>query len=366
MMLDQVLAPTSEEDVAEAVRTANGPIQIVGGGTRPVGEAEGQPLSVGGLSGITLYEPGALTLVARAGTPLSEVENTLAAEGQRLPFEPFTLNRALGTTGRSTIGGVVASNASGARRMQAGACRDSLIGVRFVDGSGQMLKNGGRVMKNVTGYDLVKLLCGSWGTLGVLTEVSFKLLPAAEMCRTVVVHGLDLGTAQRAMSAALATPFDVSGAAHDPQKQETYLRIEGLETSVTYRAGQLKERLSEFGEVEFSDDIDWAHISSGGSPADASDDLWRISVKPTDGPELAAKLGPNVLLDWSGGLIWAATSADVRGKMAGTPGHATLIRRGASTAPTFHPENVALAAISKGLRGKFDPRGILNPGLMTH
>ena len=171
--------PSNELELADAIRDAGGALRIVGGGTRGVA-GQGDLLSAAGLAGIRLFEPAALTLVAGAGTPLAEIEAVLAKEGQRLAFEPGDWRGLIGSEGVSTIGGVVAANISGPRRVQAGACRDALLGVRFVDGSGTVVKNGGRVMKNVTGYDLARLLAGSWGTLGVLSEVGLKVLPAPE------------------------------------------------------------------------------------------------------------------------------------------------------------------------------------------
>ncbi len=228
-----MLRPRDERDLAEAVAGAKGALRIQGGGTRPIGApVAGEVLSVSALSGIDLYEPGALTIVAKAGTPLSEIEAALDAENQRLPFEPMDHRRLLGTSGEPTIGGVVAGNVSGPRRIQAGACRDSLIGVRFVDGHGIAVKNGGRVMKNVTGYDLVKLMAGSFGTLGVLSEVSFKVLPATAATGVVKVAGLGVPEAIAAMSRALGSPFEVTGAAHLPKGPDenplTMIRIEGF------------------------------------------------------------------------------------------------------------------------------------------
>ena len=236
------MRPTTERELAEAVAGASGPLLLRGGGTRTLGPAVGEVLETGGLSGVELYEPGALTLVVRAGTPLAEVERVLAAERQRLAFEPPDLRGLLGREGVSTIGGVVAANASGPRRVQVGACRDACLGVRFVDGSGTVIKNGGRVMKNVTGYDLVKLMAGSHGTLGVLSEVSFKVQALPEAEATLVLEGLDDVAGLAALRQALGSPFDVSGAARIGGR--SLVRVEGMTGSVAYRVGRLRSLLA--------------------------------------------------------------------------------------------------------------------------
>ena len=248
------MTPETEETLAQIIVAADGPLRIVGCGTRPIGRATGAALSLAGMAGITLYEPGALTLVAKAGTPLSEVQARLAAENQRLAFEPMDHRALLGTSGEPTIGGMVAANVSGPRRITVGACRDFMLGVRLVDGAGHIVKNGGRVMKNVTGYDLVKLLTGSYGTLGVLTEVSLKVLPDVETQATLVLDGLDDATAVAAMAAALSSPFEVTGAAHDPAAGRTILRLEVFAASVAYRAQALVGVLAPFGSVTLMDD----------------------------------------------------------------------------------------------------------------
>lgn len=374
------MRPSDEAELAEAIKGASGPLEIRGGGTRaglgrPVQAAE--VLETGGLSGVSLYEPGALTLVAGAGTPLAEIEALLAAEKQRLAFEPMDHRPLLGAVGEPTIGGIAACNVSGPRRVQAGACRDAMIGVRFVDGAGRVLKNGGRVMKNVTGYDLVKLMAGSFGTLGVITEVGFKLLPAPEAVATVAVEGLDDAQAVAAMSSALTSPFDVTGAAHLPGRG-TYLRVEGLAGSVDYRAAALRDRLAAHGAAEIIEAGDlWTDIRDVRSFAGRPGAVWRLSLRPSAAPgavaEIARSRGIETVFDWGGGLVWLLTDEDgdagvgaIRTAMAGK-GHATLIRASAATraqVPPFAPEPPALAALSAGLRGRFDPRGILNPGRM--
>ncbi|SEO74576.1 glycolate oxidase FAD binding subunit [Salinihabitans flavidus] len=368
--MTQAARPQSEAELAEIVAGSNGPLRIAGGGTRRSGGA-GAALTTRGLSGVTLHEPGALTLVARAGTPLAEVERVLASEGQRLAFEPMDHRGLLGTKGAPTIGGAVAANVSGPRRVVVGAARDFLLGVRFVDGQGRILKNGGRVMKNVTGYDLVKLMAGSWGTLGVITEVSLKVLPAPEVTGTLLIEGLSDADAVRAMAAALGSPFEVTGAAHLPGDAPlTLLRIEGMEASVAYRAEALCGVLSEFGVSRVETDPEagaalWRAVRDVEAFHGRDGHVWRLSVKPSEAPELVARLGAEaVIYDWGGGLVWAlaAPGVDVRAAMAGTKGHATLIR--GEGPPMFHPEPAPIARISEGLRAAFDPRGVFNPGLM--
>ena len=365
-----VISPASENELADTVRNAAGPLRIVGGGTRDYGRVvQGDLLSVAGLSGITLYEPGALTLVAQAGTPLAVIEQALAGAGQRLAFEPMDHRALLGTTGEPTIGGVVAANVSGPRRVQAGAARDYLLGVRFVDGMGQVIKNGGRVMKNVTGLDLARLMAGAHGTLGVLTEVAFKVLPRVEAVATLELRGLSDSQAVAALAAGLGSPFEVTAAAHDPEAGVTRLRIEGFTGSVAYRAGQLVNLLAQFGAAQVVD-FNWVPVRDVVDFAGRTGDVWRVSVKPSDGPGIVARLGMTVRYDWGGGLIWvlAPEGTDVRALIGPMAGHVTLIRGSLATraqVQPFPPEPAPNAMLAQGLRARFDPRGILNTGLMT-
>ncbi len=359
------MRPLTEAELAEAVAGARGPLLVRGGGTRTIGHAVGEVLETSGLAGVELYEPGALTLVVRAGTSLAEVERVLAAERQRLAFEVPDLRGLLGREGVSTIGGVVAANASGPRRVQVGACRDACLGVRFVDGSGTVVKNGGRVMKNVTGYDLVKLLAGSRGVLGVLSEVSFKVqaLPDAEA--TLVVEGLDDTAGLAALRAALGSPFDVSGAARHSGR--SLVRVEGMTGSVAYRVGQLRARLGADVTVVEGDAsaVLWREVRDVVPLQGRPGDVWRIATLPTAAAELVTQLEGEALWDWGGGLVWLrlehGRGAEVAAAVAGR-GHATLIK--GEGGPVFPPEAAEVVALSAGIRAKFDPRGILNPGMM--
>ena len=363
----------TEEALAAQVAEARGPLSIRGGNTRGFA-GEGEPLSVAGLSGITLYEPGALTMVAQAGTPVAEIEAALDKENQRLAFEPMDHRGLVGSKGAPTIGGVFAANVSGPRRIAVGAARDFLLGVRFVDGRGTVVKNGGRVMKNVTGYDLVKLMAGSFGTLGILSEVSFKVLPCPETEASLVLHGLDDAAAVAAMARAMGSAFEVTGAAHDSAAEHTVLRVEGFSDSVSYRLGRLKDVVQvpqiEVLEAEASASF-WAQQRDLAPFQGASGDVWRVSAKPSDGPALVARAGAEAhLFDWAGGLIWLRTApgTDLRGRLGAFDGHATLVRASAETKArlgVFQPEAPGVAKLAAGLRARFDPRGIFNPALMS-
>ena len=381
-------APADAREAAEIVRAANAPLDIVGGGTRgfgrpPAGEAR---LSSAGLSGVIFYEPAEMTLSARAGTPVREIEEKLAEAGQMLPFEPMDPRLLYGTAGEPTVGGLVASALAGPRRLSAGAVRDNVLGVEIVNGRGEIVRAGGRVMKNVTGLDLVKITCGALGTLGFITEATFKLLPRPRAEATIVIRRLDDARAVQAMARALGSPFGVSGAAtiHAGMGREfprTLLRVEGFEDSVAYRSERLIALLADFGAKhalmgEDSERI-WRAIRDGAFLAEPRERaVWRASLKPSDAPAALAALGANIhdsLMDLGGGLLWFSTdptpqaASAVRAALARFPGHAELIRADAglrSQVDVFAPLTPTLARLTRGVKQSLDPKGLFNPGRM--
>ncbi len=388
-----MLTPASEADLADDIRVAareRVPLSVIGAGTRdglgrPV--QAGETLSTSRLTGVTLYEPTELVISARAGTALKEVEALLAGHGQRLAFEPMDHRGIYGSSGEPTIGAVAAANVSGPRRIVSGAARDSLIGIRAVTGAGDIVKSGGRVMKNVTGYDLVKLMAGSLGTLGVFSEVTFKVQPVPETEATLALTGLSDETAVAAMSAALGSPFSVTGAAHAPADEgepaRTYLRLDGFAASVADRAQRLRELLAGFADADIlgadtSRSLWLTILDLDGVSAPFSTPIWRVSVKPSDGPAIAATakaaFQARVLYDWGGGLVWIvggegddAGAAVVRGAVRAVGGHATLVRAPESVrnaVDVFEPLPAPVMAMSRKLKATFDPAGILNPGRM--
>jgi glycolate oxidase FAD binding subunit len=396
------LKPRDNKEVEDAVRWALGndkALELAGRGTK---RAIGRPsqtdltLDLSGLTGVTLYEPAELVLSARAGTPIAEIEALLDKSNQELAFEPMDYGPLLdGDANGGTLGGAIAANLSGPRRIKSGAARDHFLGVTAITGRGETIKSGGRVVKNVTGYDLCKLLAGSWGTLAAMTDITVKVLPKAETEATVLVTGLNDARACAAMAAAMGSSSDVSGAAHLPDhvaswfaglpktEASTVLRLEGFAPSVEHRKAALSRLLKGFGPVSLIDETRsralWRSIRNVqpfAAEAARSRPLWRISVAPGKGHEIAAAITPaaQMFYDWAGGLIWVAMpfaaepdAAAIRGAAAALGGHATLVR-----APTavraamdvFQPEDTALQALSRRVKESFDPKGVLNPGRM--
>jgi glycolate oxidase FAD binding subunit len=383
---------------AAAART---PLEVSGAGSK---QQIGRPMqtsasvSAKALRGITLYEPTEMVMAARAGTPLGQVETALAEKGQMLAFEPLDLGPLTGgEAGQGTIGGVFATNLSGARRIAVGAARDHLLGVRGINGRGEIFKSGGRVMKNVTGYDLCRGLAGSWGTLAVLSEVTFKVLPAPEDTATLVLLGLPDELAVEVLCTAMASPFEVSGAVHlqrslatrlvdqplaNQGEAVTAIRIENFAKSVAYRMGRLEALLKVYGEIAALDRASslrfWAELRRLSVLQQSDAPVWRISTAPTAAPKVVAAISGymecRAFYDWSGGLVWAevlptsdAGAADVRRVIATHGGHAMLVRAAPdvrAAVEVFQPLEAGLEKLSRRLKAAFDPAGILNPGRM--
>ena len=411
------LAPRDEKDLADVVLAAvanQSPVDVVGGGSR---SGYGRPthatrrLSMSGLEGVILYEPSELVLTARAGTPLKTVADLIDQHGQELAFEPIDHGPLYGhTPDGGTIGGLIAVNASGPRRIKAGAARDHLLGFRAVSGRGEVFQSGGRVMKNVTGYDMSKLMTGAFGTLGVLSEVTVKVLPKAETQRTLVINGLDDATAIAVMAFSSGLPQDISGLGHVPaatvstaegpfstaaraeSAAVTALRVEGPEASVRQRIDDVGDALSaRFGDAGCSagayDTLDagesqtlWRAFRDATGLAGPGDQIWRISTAPTNGAKLVSALRSGGVVitryvyDWAGGLIWLAVDAShdayagtIREVVDHSGGHATLVRASddvRAAVPVFHPQPAALAGLTERVKRGFDPHLILNRGRM--
>jgi glycolate oxidase FAD binding subunit len=395
--------PATAADTLSAVQWAlaeESPLEIIGHGSkRGIGrppQAE-HTLDLSNLSGVTLYEPAELVLSAKAGTPLADIEKLLAENGQQLAFEPMDYGPLLGEQqGRGTIGGVLAANLAGPRRLKAGAARDHILGINAVSGRGEAFKSGGRVVKNVTGYDLSKLMAGSWGTLAVATDVIFKVLPAAETETTLAIRGLLDEEATAAMALAVGSSAEISSAAHLPEgiagrvaggaiggDAATLLRIEGFGPSVAYRAAAVKDLLKAAGPIdEISGEASkalWRDIRDCTPFADGAErPVWRVSMPPSEAHKMTLALRmqtpAEAFYDWQGGLVWLRMQADPEAdllralvkKFGG--GHATLVRASPSrraSLPVFEPQPPTLAALSARLKSEFDPRGILNPGRMV-
>ena len=393
--MDATFKPRSSEETAEIVRWAAAeetPLEITGQGSK---RALGHPvqaahmLSMEGLAGIESYEPAELILTAKAGTPIAEIEALLADYNQELSFEPMDYGPLLGQVpGAGTVGGVVAANLAGPRRVKAGAARDHILGMEAISGRGEKFVSGGKVVKNVTGYDLPRALCGSWGTLAAATEITLKVNPAPEISATFSLSGLSNADAVATLCKAMGSAAEVSGAAHLPagimgDEPKTVLRLEGFSASVDDRFKALTTLFSGSAPItRLEDDASrdlWARIRDVVPFQGLQGPVWRISVAPSQGAQLASRLseqiGGKLFFDWSGGLVWLCCDdgglhdALIRKTVAGIGGgHATLIRADAaarSSVPVFEPQPEALAALSGRVKQQFDPKGVLNPGRMV-
>ncbi|MDB5629036.1 MAG: linked oxidase domain protein [Tardiphaga sp.] len=403
------LNPRDPKDVEQIVRAAIAsaqPLEVMGHGSkRAIGHpvATNAVLDMSALNAIVDYEPNELIITTQAGAPLADVMSLIDSKNQHFAFEPMNVSVLLGgARDAGTIGGMIAAGLAGPRRISAGGIRDHLLGAHAVSGFGDSFVAGGKVVKNVTGYDLCKLIAGSWGTLAVMTEVTLKVMPRPESERTLVLRGLDAVTANKAMTAAMTSPFDVSGAAHLPgsalrtttgalaalaaeDQSVTLIRLEGITVSAGHRASSLRAALAaSYGEAEIVEDAAaiWRDVRDVTPFAfdgpRALWPVWRIVCPPTSGgpfgEALARETGGEVIYDWAGGLIWAALpphdaaqAVSLRGRVNAIGGHATLIR-GSDEArraiDVFHPQAAGLAALGERVRKSFDPTHILNRGRM--
>jgi glycolate oxidase FAD binding subunit len=403
-MAPSIYKPSDMRDVAELIAWAvseQNPLEIAGGGSKPIGHlgALDHRLDMTGFSGISLYEPEELVLRAGAGTPMVEIEAALKEHRQEMAFEPPDLSDLLGRPRATpTLGGVLASNLSGPRRIKAGAARDHFLGVEAVSGRGEFFKSGGRVVKNVTGYDMCKVLAGSWGTLAVMCEVTIKVLPASPASVTVVLPGNDPDLALAAVTRAMMSDCEPTGAAFLPRKLAKrsgiedisglkngviLLRLEGIKPSVTYRANKLKRLLAEFGKTELVPKTKsarlWREIGNVGLFANTRKRaIWKISTVPGEGAACLKALdeitGAEGYFDWAGGLIWVSVPAKtdaaadkLRGILAGTTGHATLIAAAGELSENteiFQPLAPGVMHLTARVKDGFDPARVLNPGRM--
>jgi glycolate oxidase FAD binding subunit len=387
------IRPSTMAELAGAVedaKAAKTPLELIGTGTkRMIGRPmqTGATLDLSAFSDVALYEPDELVITAGAGAKLDDINALLDEKGQAFAFEPPDLSRLLGSAHAGSLGGMLATNLSGPRRIKAGACRDHVLGITGVTGRGDEFKAGGRVVKNVTGYDLPRLMANSHGTLAALTALTFKVLPKAETEETLVIEGLSDADAIKAMSLAMQSSCEVAGAAHLPARiaggtARTLLRLEGVGPSVAYRREMLAKLLASFGTQSLlareQSMAQWIAIRDAHPFAAPSHRLvWRLSVPPSEGPSVTARIAQKIdarwFYDWAGGLVWLdvpssddASASIVRG--AFTNGHATLIRAPdhvRANIPVFHPQEPALAALAARVKHSFDPLGLFNPGRMV-
>ncbi|KLN62164.1 hypothetical protein WH96_01105 [Kiloniella spongiae] len=383
------------EEAIQWVLSQEETMEIIGSGSkRKLGRSvkADHQLDVSALTGITLYEPEELVLSARAGTSLMEIQEELAKHNQYMAFEPMDYGPLLkGKADAGTIGGMIACNLSGPRRLKAGAARDHFLGFSGVSGRGETFKSGGRVVKNVTGYDLMKLMAGSYGTLAVMSDITIKVLPAPPEEKSYVLYELSDEEANRAMSVALNSSCEVSSAAHIPQiisnkltqeaeeRAMTLFRLEGHGPSIAYRVDKLASILVDFGQGSLVADPEsrslWQKLRDAEVLSKSEErSIWRISLPPAQGNAFMGCLKFNeqaeYYYDWAGGLIWLSLTGDhnaslLRDKLKSVGGHATLVRSAIGVEDAENPQQPLEPgehALMKRIKDNFDPKAILNPG----
>jgi glycolate oxidase FAD binding subunit len=365
-----MLEPRDVQDLRQIVAdaaAAGGKLELLGGGTR---RGFGTPrdaglVSLGAISGIVDYDPAELVLTVRPGTPLAQVEALIAGEGQMLAFEPW------GEPG-ATIGGTVAAGVAGSRRVTAGSARDHLLGFSAISGRGESFVAGAKVVKNVTGYDLPKLMAGSWGRLGAMTELTLKVLPAPRVTVTLAATGLSPAAAYAAMACALGSNAEVSAAAH-LRRGITLLRVAGFAPSVEARCLGLPRLFSGHCDLRRMDQAEaaplWWEAMTGQALAGAV--RWQIHLPPRQAPALVERLdalGADWAMDWGAGRVWVALDkydVQVRTEAQRLGGEAALV--GAPEAvraavPAMHPRAAGVAALEQRVCRAFDPAGVFASG----
>jgi glycolate oxidase FAD binding subunit len=385
----------SEADVVEAVRAARAKkatIEIISGGTK---HSYGRPvdahdvLDVSALAGVVNYEPDELVITARAATTIAEIEDALAPRAQRLGFDPADWGPLFGTgPNAATIGGVLSADACGSARVQYGGARDHLLGYRAVNGLAESYKAGGHVVKNVTGFDLPKLMCGAMGTLGALTEVTLRLVPRAPLSVTLIARDIASAAGFALLRRVWTSAFGSTGLSYIPGGTATsfpalgmigagaaLIRLEGTPVPLDEKIAGVKALAPSIVLDDFEGERIFRDIGDGRAFVGNTLDVWRVALPPHAAAQCAAQIGSELWLgDWAGGLLWIGAVSDdevaahsLRAAASSLGGHATLMRACAnmrSRVPVFQPDSPALTALNKSVKAAFDPLGIFNPGRM--
>jgi len=391
-------APRNDEEVCEVVRWAASeqhPLSVSGGGSRAAFGHEvntSHGISLRELSGIREYDARELVLTAGAGTPLAEIHDALAKQGQLLPFEPPDPTVLFGSVGTGTLGGVFMGNQCGPRRLHAGAARDHILGVRAINGRGEVWKSGGKVIKNVTGYDLSKLLAGSWGTLSVVTELTCKVLPAPACVTTVGVIAHSVTAALALLTRIASGPYSPTGLAYVPEtlnaagtfrtdvRGRCLLRFEGTESGVNERVAVVSKALEpavQSGVWTGAESAEiWRKLRDA-APVAACPVVLKLSLPPTAAPAVANALLARRLHDWyldaGGAWYWIGVEPDIavelvralRELLRPVGGSVVIMRAPTvvkSSAGVLTPQLPAMAALTARLKQSFDPLALFNPG----